>query len=54
MFLGDGKGNFGTGIKTPLDEYLNGLQVADLNGDGLPDLALSDGGCDSYGDSSCD
>ena len=41
VFLGDGKGNFGAGIQTPLDEYADGLQVADLNGDGLPDLALA-------------
>ena len=41
VFLGDGKGNFGSGIETPLDEYANGLQVADLNGDSLPDLALT-------------
>jgi hypothetical protein len=41
VFLGDGKGDFGTGIPTTLDEYAGGLQVADLNGDGLPDLALT-------------
>ena len=41
VFLGDGKGNFGAGIETPLDEYADGLQVADLNGDDLPDLALT-------------
>ena len=41
VFLGDGKGNFGAGIETPLGEYADGLQVADLNGDGLPDLALA-------------
>jgi hypothetical protein len=41
VFLGDGKGNFGAGIETSIDEFAEGLQVADLNGDGLPDVALA-------------
>ncbi len=41
VFMGDGKGNFGDGMATTLDEEAQGLQVADLNGDGLPDLAIS-------------
>jgi len=41
VFLGDGKGNFGSGIETTLDEFADGMQVGDLNGDGLPDLALT-------------
>ena len=41
VFLGDGKGNFGAGIETSIDEYAEGMQVADLNGDGLPDIALA-------------
>ena len=41
VFLGDGAGNFGTGIETSLDEYADGLQVGNLNGDSFPDLALA-------------
>ena len=41
VFLGDGKGNFGPGKETALGEYANGLQVGDLNGDGIPDIALT-------------
>ena len=41
VFLGDGHGNFGSAISTTLDEYAAGLQVADLNGDGFPDLAIA-------------
>ena len=41
VFLGDGKGNFGAGIETTLDEITNGLQVGDLNGDGFPDVAVT-------------
>ena len=41
VFLGDGAGNFGTGIETSLDEYANGLEVGNLNGDSFPDLALA-------------
>jgi len=41
VFLGDGAGNFGTGIETSLDEYADGLAVGNLNGDSFPDLALA-------------
>ena len=41
VFPGDGKGNFGAAIPTTLDEYADGLQVADLNGDGFVDLAIA-------------
>src|SRR5271156_130122 len=41
VFLGDGAGNFGSGIETSLDEYADGLQVGNLNGDSFPDLALA-------------
>jgi hypothetical protein len=41
VFPGDGKGNFGPASTTRLDEYADGLQVADLNGDGLADLAVA-------------
>src|SRR5271156_1220210 len=41
VFLGDGAGNFGSGIETSLDEYADGLQVGTLNGDSFPDLALA-------------
>ncbi|MGC1343614.1 MAG: FG-GAP-like repeat-containing protein [Candidatus Binataceae bacterium] len=41
VFLGDGKGGFGNAIVTTLDEFTSGMQVADLNGDGFPDLAIA-------------
>jgi hypothetical protein len=41
VFLGDGAGNFGSGIETSLDEYADGLAVGNLNGDSFPDLALA-------------
>lgn len=41
VFFGDGHGNFESGIATTLDQYDNGLQVADLDGDNLPDLMLT-------------
>ena len=41
VFLGDGHGNFSSPIPTTLDEYAVGLAVADLNGDGFPDLAIA-------------
>ena len=41
VFLGDGAGNFGSGIETSLDEYADGMQVGNLNGDSFPDLALA-------------
>ncbi len=41
VFLGEGNGSFGAAISTTLDEYADGLQVGDLNGDGFPDLAIA-------------
>jgi len=41
VFPGDGRGNFGAAIPTTLDQYADGLQVADFNGDGFVDLATA-------------
>lgn len=49
VFLGDGKGDFGSPVTTTLDEFATGMQVADLNGDGFPDLAI--GSCCGFANS---
>lgn len=42
VFLGDGNGNFLAGPRFPLaGQNVNNAAVADFNGDGIPDLAIS-------------
>jgi len=42
VLLGDGHGSFGPKMDFVAGQQVEGLAIADLNGDGLPDLAVTD------------
>ena len=49
VFLNDGSGGFGLGTAYPTgDGYAIDLAIGDLNGDGIPDLAVANSGAPGY------
>ena len=47
IFLGKGDGTFQSKVDYPAGVSVNGLTIGDYNGDGVPDLAVSDSLCSS-------